>query len=95
MKLKNPIKLTEFQDILQDTTSLMWKKFDEFKDGTSFSGWGIQIAKYKILEFRRKNRKEVDLSDKVFNELLEQSEKQHSKFNFAQDALERCMKKVT
>ena len=52
---------SDVEDILQDTTSLMWKKFDEFTEGTSFSGWGIQIAKYKVLEFRRKNRKEVDL----------------------------------
>ena len=35
-------------DILQETTLLMWEKFKNFQDGTNFTAWGISIAKNKI-----------------------------------------------
>lgn len=42
------------EDIFQETSSLMWRKFEEFKSGTSFSAWGCKIAYFLILEHRRK-----------------------------------------
>lgn len=44
---------TEAEDIFQETSSVMWRKFEEFKPGTSFSAWGCRIAYYIILEHRR------------------------------------------
>ena len=86
---------SDAEDILQDTTALMWQKFDEFQDGTSFSSWGIQIAKFKILEHRRKNKKHSDLSDNVIDELMEHAEHRQGKYNSTQKALERCLKKLS
>ena len=86
---------SDAEDILQETTSLMWQKFEEFEDGTNFSSWGIQIAKYKILEHRRARKKHPEFSECVLDELMDQAEKRQGKFNSAQNALERCMKKLS
>ena len=41
-------------DVLQETLSEMWHKFDEYEDGTNFRAWGVAIARFKILSHQRK-----------------------------------------
>ena len=45
-------------DILQDTTRLMWEKFDEFEVGTDFLAWSKKIAYFLVLQYYRKKKKE-------------------------------------
>lgn len=42
------------EDIFQETSSVLWRKFEEFAPGTNFAAWGCRIAYYIILEHRRK-----------------------------------------
>jgi len=44
-------------DLLQDTTKLMWEKFDDFVLGTDFLAWGKKIAYYQIMDYYRNKRK--------------------------------------
>ncbi len=44
------------EDIMQDVTTVMWRKYDTFKPGTSFIAWGIAIARMLVLKFFEKNR---------------------------------------
>jgi RNA polymerase sigma-70 factor (ECF subfamily) len=85
---------SDTEDIMQETTSLMWQKFDDFQEGTNFSGWGIQIAKYKIREFRRKSRKLSELSEQVLNTLASRAETYYSEPDVQLTALEKCIKKL-
>ena len=48
-------------DILQDTTKIMWEKFGEYKSGTDFLAWGRKIAYYNVLEYFRRKKKENGL----------------------------------
>ena len=62
-------------DIMQETTALMWDKFDQFKTGTNFVAWALTIAKYKILSYQRdKSRNRIQFDDRVV-ELIEQAAK--------------------
>ncbi len=45
----------EADDIFQETSSVMWRKFEQFKPGTNFTAWGCRIAYYVIVEHRRKS----------------------------------------
>lgn len=59
------------EDIMQETMMTMWRKFDEFSDGTSFAAWGMKIARYKIMEFHHQNRRPgvVYLGQEILSEL--------------------------
>lgn len=61
--------LADAEDLLQETCSIMWRKFDQFERDTNFVAWGISIARYRVLTYRR-----TSVSSKIcFNEkLLEQ-----------------------
>jgi RNA polymerase sigma-70 factor (ECF subfamily) len=43
-------------DILQETATVMWEKFDTFNREGNFLSWAIRIANYKILNFRKKKK---------------------------------------
>jgi len=61
------------EDIMQETMMTMWRKFDDFKDNSSFAAWGMQIARYKVLEYHHQDRHHgvVQFSDDVLNRLSE------------------------
>jgi len=43
------------EDIMQEVLIVMWEKFDTFREGTSFISWAKQIARYKVMNFIRKD----------------------------------------
>lgn len=61
------------EDIMQEVLIVMWEKFDTYREGTSFIAWAKQIARYKVMNFIRKDtRGEVihfddDLIEEITN----------------------------
>ena len=43
-------------DLMQETASTLWEKFDSFQPGTDFASWAVTIARYKILNYRRRKK---------------------------------------
>jgi RNA polymerase sigma-70 factor (ECF subfamily) len=54
---------SDAEDIFQETSAALWKKFDTFEDGTSFRAWACRVAQIKVLDHRRKKYREHILSD--------------------------------
>ncbi len=44
-------------DILQETSSVMWRKFEDFEAGTNFFAWACRIARLEVATFRKRNRR--------------------------------------
>src|SRR5690242_10297431 len=42
------------EEVLQEANLVMWKKFDQFKLGTSFFSWGCKIIHLTAKDFRRR-----------------------------------------
>ncbi len=84
------------EDIYQDVLTEMWKKFDQFTPGTDFDRWGITIAKFKILNFRRKaGRSKIIFSDEIIELIQNESDKQRKYIDECLDALQGCAKKLS
>ncbi len=60
-------------DLFQDGMTVMWRKFDQFKPGTNFAAWAVQIMRYQILEYRRNaaRGKRVLMEDSLFEALMD------------------------
>lgn len=87
------INEADADDIMQDTSMVMWKKFDDFASGTDFVAWGITIAKYRILDYRRK-RKDYQLSEDTLELLAAESEKMVPEMEKRFQALKDCLGKL-
>lgn len=64
-------------DLMQDISKTMWIQFGRFSEGTSFLAWGFQIAHYRILEYRRRSKKQIALIDDTLIDDLSQDARQH------------------
>ena len=81
-------------DIMQETSLLMWQNFEQFQKGTNFAAWGMSIARNLVMQHYRKqkrNRLTFDL------EAIENIASQSDVFDSVDDkvdALRQCFKKL-
>ncbi|MCP5535751.1 MAG: sigma-70 family RNA polymerase sigma factor [Akkermansiaceae bacterium] len=48
---------SEVRDILQEVNILLWEKMHQFELGTNFGAWACTVAYYKVLDYRKKQKK--------------------------------------
>jgi RNA polymerase sigma-70 factor (ECF subfamily) len=83
------------EDLMQDTIMIMWRKFSDFKKGGNFAAWGITIARYNILKFRREKKNTcIKFSSEAFEELTQRTAVMTTKLDERFKALEGCLGKL-
>ncbi len=86
---------SDAEDLLQETAALMWVKYNEQTNIRDFAAWGIRIAHYKILEFRKKQyRNKVSFTDETFDEILGGAISVNENLEERFEALQACLKKL-
>ncbi len=75
-------------DVFQQTSLVLWQKFDDFQPGTNFGAWACRIAHYKVLNYRKQqHRFKVGFSD-AFIEVIAATKTEYDKgFEDRRDAL--------
>jgi RNA polymerase sigma-70 factor, ECF subfamily len=58
----------DYMDILQEVNVTLWKKRDKYRPGSNFKAWAFSIARYQVMNARRKMV--VDSSRLIFSEEL-------------------------
>ena len=85
------------EDIMQETTALMWEKFNQYEPGTNFLAWALTIAKYKIMSYQRdKKRNRIQFDDQVTEMIETASKAKLTNDNSIEkiDALKKCLQKL-
>lgn len=85
---------SDADDILQETLTVMWRKFGEFESGTNFVAWGKQIARYKIMSHLQNNRASRLCFDSDVLKLIESKSSQIDNFSDRKKALKKCLQKL-
>jgi len=77
-------------DIVQQTNVTLWKKKDTFKIGTNFKAWAFSVARFEVLNQRRRLRRDGWL---VFDEDIAERFAEEVDVENAEDAaaLERAL----
>jgi RNA polymerase sigma-70 factor, ECF subfamily len=84
-------------DILQETSLVLWDKFDENNPPHDFAAWGCRIAYFKILDFLKKSqRNRVRLSQAMLERIGETAVEQAEALQLDERraALARCIEKL-
>jgi RNA polymerase sigma-70 factor (ECF subfamily) len=89
--------LSDADDIMQETSSLMWEQKSKFTPGTDFVAWGARIAYFKVLDFRKKMKKQrrVLFLDEQFSQIEKQALERSKHVNDTIYKLQECIKKLT
>lgn len=84
-------------DILQNTLSILWKKFDRYEPETDFLAYVLTIAKYEIMNYYRACGKsgKVHLGERLQQIIERESPSVSRHFNNRVEALKECIKKLT
>lgn len=62
--------LNEVSNVLQQTNLVLWRKADEFEDGTNFRAWARRTAYFQTLAFLRDRKRDKHVFDEVLLEQL-------------------------
>lgn len=83
-------------DIFQDTVNTMWQKFSENQPIQNFVSWGIQVAYYKILEYRKKQKRNVHVhfDSQLFDKVLAAAKTINMECDDRIEKLKKCLKRL-
>ena len=83
------------EEVLQEASMTMWRRFDQYQPGTSFRNWAFQIAKYTAFNFIRKRARDRHrFSENVMVLLAEQAAREQSDREARRRLLEHCIEKL-
>jgi RNA polymerase sigma-70 factor, ECF subfamily len=88
--------LNDADDLFQQTTLVLWKKFGEFDPGRSFFAWACGVARLEVANFlRSRGRQRLYFSDELNLLLVEaQAEVSGDEAEDRREALARCVAKL-
>lgn len=79
---------------MQETSKMMWVLFGQFDCNTDFTAWGIKIARFRILEYRRKKKSSLRFDDLLIQEIEEKAKKRQDRTKEYLQYLKFCIQKL-
>ena len=90
--LRNPADVDE---VLQETSIVLWRKFDQFDTERSFLAWACGIARLEMLKFSRQNQHAMlPLSEEQLVALSDHWLSMDKSLDSRREALAGCMEKL-
>ena len=85
------------EDVYQQVTMVLWKKFDSFILGTNFNAWATKVAHNLARDFvRSRRRNAIAFSDEVIEAIASAyQEKRSWTSSDTSDALNQCLMKLS
>ena len=85
----------EAEEILQETTLVIWRKFSGFEPGSNFLAWGAQIARFEVLKYlERRRRDRVRFSREFLDVVAEEALTESPDLERRRQALMTCLGKL-
>jgi len=85
---------SDADDILQETSIILWRKFAEFDLSTNFVAWACRIAYFEILRHRRTRQPKVGLPNGLFDLLASEALERSTELERRHQALAYCIEKL-
>ncbi len=83
------------EDILQETSVIMWEKFGNYQPDTDFIAWGITIARFQVLKYTKlRSRSKVQFNNDVLKAIEDCTESQLAHIDRRMQALRHCRRKL-
>ena len=84
--------VTNADEVMQETSIVAWRKFDQFEPGTDFVRWVCQLARYEVLQFRERcARYRLHFSDEFVQAVASEAESHAGESDVRHHALEDCL----
>ena len=87
-------------DVLQEALLVVFKKFDQFQEGTSMLAWCRSIVRIEILRAKQRHQRERTLTKRLLDDAIDaafdefQMARRHDDAESWRDALRGCLERV-
>lgn len=82
----------DVEEVLQETSIVLWSKFDSFRQDESFLNWACGVAHLEVLRFYRTNRRRLlPLEESVLEQLMAERLEQTTRLDERRSALADCL----
>lgn len=82
-------------DVMQDTSVVLWKKYDDFDPSIgTFYAWACRVAYLEVMRLRRQQRRAATVGDDVIELLRDELARRADATNQREHALMSCLKKL-
>jgi len=90
------LSAADADDVLQETAAVLWRKFDQFEQGSDFVRWACRVARLEVLAFHRYRKRLLsllgeDVADAVAEQMLALGESAAPRV----EALEDCVEQLS
>ena len=91
-QISNP---AEAEEILQETNLVIWNKCEQFEPGTNFKAWACQIARYEVLKWLDRHRRDKHyFNDELMQQIAEETLEDSEEWELRREALATCLNKL-
>lgn len=85
----------DVDDLLQQTSIILWRKFEEFQPGSDFVRWACNIAHFEAMNFvRSRRRQRLYFNEEVMAKLAETRAEEAAAQEPRMRALSSCLEKL-
>lgn len=89
------VNRTDAEDVFQETSVVLWQKFDSYESGTDFRAWACRIAFFKVQSHRRTSGRFRTLSDGAFEAIAADALAMVEVNDLQGEALAECLDKLS
>lgn len=88
--------VNDASDVLQDTSLVLWRKFDSFQSGTNFFAWACKVARLQAMKYRERQGRSARVFELgVLEKLADEAGRDDLISTLPLQALEHCLKKLS
>lgn len=85
----------DVDEIMQDASLIMWKKFSQYSEGSNFRNWAFQVAKFTAMNHIRKVKRDRHVFTTQLVEMLASEVETHgNEFEARRSAFRICITKL-
>ena len=83
-------------DVAQHANALIWQKREDFEIGTNFKAWAFSIARYEVLNYRKRQARDSLLvfSDELEETFAEEISGRTDSIEHQHELLQHCLAKL-
>jgi RNA polymerase sigma-70 factor (ECF subfamily) len=86
---------SDAEDVLQQTSAVLWAKFDEFAPGSDFAAWAIRTAYLTARNhLRAQSRSRVRFSQAMFEAAAARAAEKPAEADAVHEALGQCLERL-
>ncbi len=84
------------EEVMQETATILWSKFEQFDPETNYFAWACQVARFEVKRYlRRQKRGRLLFNDEFLQTVAEETVEMDEELVARQRALADCVEKLS